>query len=270
MLRRYWGKLVGGLAGFAVGGPAGAIMGAAVGHAADEGTLKRQGGGFSILRKFNMGQAQLASLFRQRDDLFAFGVVTLSAKLAKCDGPVQRSEIDAFKQQFRIPPDAVRDVGRMFDQARSNAQGYRELATKLGKAFADNRGVLEDVIASLFIIARADAPITSQERAFLSDVHRAFGLDRTSWDQAQQGRPQGSAYRTPPRTPAEPDAYAVLGLDRRCTDEQARAAWHKLMLEHHPDRLAARRVPADFIARANEKVARINAAWDRIKRERKL
>jgi DnaJ like chaperone protein len=29
-------------------------------------------------------------------------------------------------------------------------------------------------------------------------------------------------------------------------------------------------VPAEFIARANDKVARINAAWDRIKRERGL
>ena len=40
------------------------------------------------------------------------------------------------------------------------------------------------------------------------------------------------------------------------------------MRENHPDSLAARGVPAEFIARANEKVARINAAWDRIKRER--
>ncbi len=42
------------------------------------------------------------------------------------------------------------------------------------------------------------------------------------------------------------------------------------MRENHPDTLAARGVPAEFIARASEKVARINAAWDRIKRERGL
>ncbi len=40
------------------------------------------------------------------------------------------------------------------------------------------------------------------------------------------------------------------------------------MRENHPDSLASRGVPAEFIERANEKVARINAAWDRIKRER--
>jgi DnaJ like chaperone protein len=42
------------------------------------------------------------------------------------------------------------------------------------------------------------------------------------------------------------------------------------MRENHPDSLASRGVPPEFIARAGEKVARINAAWDRIKRERRL
>jgi DnaJ like chaperone protein len=42
------------------------------------------------------------------------------------------------------------------------------------------------------------------------------------------------------------------------------------MRENHPDSLAARGVPPEFIARANAKVAQINAAWDLIKRERGL
>jgi len=54
------------------------------------------------------------------------------------------------------------------------------------------------------------------------------------------------------------------------TDEALRQAWLRLMRENHPDSLASRGVPAEFIARASEKVARINAAWDSIKRERRL
>ena len=52
------------------------------------------------------------------------------------------------------------------------------------------------------------------------------------------------------------------------TDEAIRAAWRQLMRENHPDSLASRGVPAEMVASATEKVARINAAWDRIKRER--
>jgi DnaJ like chaperone protein len=49
-----------------------------------------------------------------------------------------------------------------------------------------------------------------------------------------------------------------------------RLAWRKLMRENHPDGLAARGVPPEFVERATAKVAEINAAWDRIKRQRGL
>ena len=62
----------------------------------------------------------------------------------------------------------------------------------------------------------------------------------------------------------------MLGVARSTTGDDLRAAWKKLMRENHPDSLASRGVPAEFIARANDKVAQINAAWDRIKRERGL
>jgi DnaJ like chaperone protein len=256
----YWGKIIGGVAGFAMGGPFGAVVGAALGHAADSGTLPRPGISFS---NSPLGPARIAALFGRRDQLFAIGVVVLSAKLAKCDGPVVRSEIDAFKRQFRIPPDSVRDIGRLFDQARESPEAAEPYAFQLGEAFADNRGLLEDVLAALFAIARADKPVNQQELDFLARVHRRFGLDHAAWDRARGGVP---------RRPFsdEPDAYAVLGVAKSAGDEELHQAWLRLMRENHPDSLAARGVPPEFIARASEKVARINAAWDQIKRERGL
>jgi DnaJ like chaperone protein len=207
--------------------------------------------------------ARLAAMFNRRDQLFAICVVVLSAKLAKCDGLVKREEIDAFKRQFRIPPEAVRDIGRLFDQARDSAEGFQAYAVQLGEAFADNRGMLEDVLAALFVIARADGAVNGRELDFLARTHRSFRLDQAAWDRAR-----GAVPRQPPSD--EPDAYTVLGVARSADAEEIRATWKRLMRENHPDTLAARGVPAEFIARANEKVARINAAWDRIKRERGL
>jgi DnaJ like chaperone protein len=214
-----------------------------------------------------MGPARIAALFGQREQLFAVGVVVLSAKLAKCDGPVRRAEIDAFKRQFRVPPESVRDVGRLFDQARDSAEGFEDVAAQLGEAFADNRGMLEDVLAALFTIARADGAANAREVDFLRRVHRGFGLDRTAWDRAEGGAARSGGGRAGPE---EADPYAVLGVSRSATDEEVRTAWRGLMRENHPDSLASRGVPAEFIARASEKVARINAAWDRVKRERRL
>ena len=257
----YWGKIIGGVAGFAMGGPMGAVVGAALGHAADSGAVPNLRAQFGPQLGWN--PARLAAMFNRRDQLFAICAVVLSAKLAKCDGQVRREEIDAFKRQFRIPPEAVRDIGRLFDQARDSSDGFEPYATQLGEAFADNRGMLEDVLAALFVIARADGPANVRELDFLSRTHRGFGLDQAAWERAR-----GAIPRRPQSD--EPDAYSVLGVSQSTSDEEIRATWRRLMRENHPDSLAARGVPAEFIARANEKVANINAAWDRIKRERGL
>lgn len=255
-----WGKLLGGVAGFAMGGPFGAVVGAALGHAADQGGLPRISLG-NGLPGSPLHPARIAAALGRRDQLFAVAVVVLSAKLAKCDGPVVRSEIDAFKRQFRIPPESVRDIGRLFDQARDSSDPFAPYARQLGESFADSRGLLEDVLAALFAIARADKPVTIAEQEMLRQVHRAFGLDELAWSQAA-----GAASRAA----AGEDSYAVLGMPHDATDEALRQAWLRLMRENHPDSLASRGVPPEFIARAGEKVARINAAWDRIKRERRL
>ena len=219
------------------------------------------------LPKFSLGEsplnpARLAALLGGKQQLFAVGVVVLSAKLAKVDGPVVREEIDAFKRQFRIPPESVRDIGRLFDQARDSTEGWEPYARQLGASFADNRGLLEDVLSALFAIARADKPLNGAEQAMLQQVHGLFGLDRLAWDGAT-----GSTARA---APGGDDPYAVLGVTRATSDEELRRAWLRLIRENHPDLLASKGVTPDFIARAGEKVARVNAAWDRIKRERGL
>jgi DnaJ like chaperone protein len=259
----YWGKILGTVAGFAMGGPLGAVVGAAIGHAAESGGLGQLNFGMQGASAF--GPARIAALLGQRDQIFAICVVALSAKVAKVDGPVTRAEIDAFKRSFRIPPDAVRDIGRLFDQARDSPESYQTYARQLGETFADNRGMLEEVLTALFAIARADQPVNLRERDALATIATAFGLDRAAWDRAS-----GAAPRRPASTSGEEDPYAVLGVTRQTEDAELRATWKKLMRENHPDSLASRGVPAEFVARASEKVARINAAWDRIKRERGL
>jgi DnaJ like chaperone protein len=260
-----WGKIIGGMAGFAMGGPFGAVLGMAIGHAAENGGLGQVGAmRFSLPGADGLTAARLAALLGQREHFFAVASVVLSAKLAKCDGPVNRAEIDAFKRSFRIPPESALHVGRLFDQARESADGYELYAKQLGDTFADNRAMLEEVLAALFMIARADKPVTVGEQEFLRHVHLAFGLDEAAWERASGARSRGSVGR------GQDDPYAVLGLQRGASDEEVRATWKRLMRENHPDSMASRGVPAEFIARTGDKVALINAAWDRIKRERSL
>jgi DnaJ like chaperone protein len=252
----YWGKILGGVAGFAMGGPVGGLFGMALGHAADNGAIPNLSG-----RAIPFDTARIAALLGRRDQLFAIGVTVLAAKLAKCDGPVSRVEIDAFKASFRVPEPNVREIGRLFDNARQTSEGYFAYAQQLGEAFADNRGLLEQVLAGLHQIARADGPINASESKFLANVATAFGLDPSAAERARRGGPQARP---------EVDPYSVLGVTRAASNDDIRARWKTLMRENHPDSLASQGVPPDFIAAASARVATINAAYDIIKRERKL
>jgi len=277
-----WGKLFGGMTGFAMGGPFGAVLGAALGHAADRGALldPPEGGWGSWGGNGFLGSdprtrqapdangaalrmaVKMAGVAGRKEQVFALSVVVLSAKLAKCDAPVNRAEIDAFKRLFRTPPEAAREIGRLFDQARSRTDDYLPFAQELGRAYAGETHALEEVLAALFAIAKADGPLNAAETDFLHKAMTAFGLPPGAWDRADSGAARAS--------PGEPDAYGVLGLKRSATDEEVRTTWRRLMRENHPDALAARGAGQVDPAGAAERVARINAAWDRIKRDRGL
>ncbi len=258
-----WGKIFGAMAGFAMGGPFGAVMGAAFGHAAEEGMGKAGAfPNFAQFTPFGGGFNQISFMPGAREQLFAVGVVVLAAKTAKIDGPVKRVEIDAFKRAFRIPPEAVKDIGQLFDRARDSEEDPIRYATQLGAAFVDAPGTLEDVLTALFTIANADGPVNRREQELLAAIARAFGLDRLAWERASGQRANRHM------TDDSEDPYLALGIPRSASVEEARAAWKVLVRENHPDVLSSRGAAAEDVAKAGDKVARINAAWDRIKRER--
>ena len=253
----FWGKIIGGAAGFVLGGPPGLVVGATLGHAADSGGMKLPFGADPSL-----APAKVAAMLGRREQLFAIDVVVLAAKLARCDGPIKRVEIDTFKRHFSIPPEAEREIGRLFDRAREKPDLYLPYAEQLGVTFADTPDRLEAALQGLFAIARCDGPINKTELAFLQAVHRAFGLNAYAWERASGASPAVN--------PGDADPYAVLGVPRDIGDKQLRDAWRQLMRENHPDSLIAQGASQAIIDSTSEKVARINAAWDRVKRERGL
>ena len=131
-----WGKIVGGAAGFALGGPIGALVGTVAGHAVDK-----------------MRAAKGPVSEEQRQAAFSVAVIVLAAKMAKADGVVTRDEVDTFKRLFRVPPQATRDVGRLYDQAKRAAAGYEPYARQVAKLFRDSPHVLEELLDGLFQIA---------------------------------------------------------------------------------------------------------------------
>ena len=238
-----WGKILGGAAGFAIGGPIGAILGGVAGHAVD---------------KMRESTREAPDDDATRRVAFTIGVIVLGAKMAKADGVVTRDEVGAFKEVFHVPPDELKNVGRVFDQARKDVRGFEPYARQLGRMFRHNPAVLEELVEGLFHIARADGKVTADELDYLHRVVEIFGLEPARWERlraANLGAGDG-------------DPYGVLGVRRDASDAEIKAAHRKLVLENHPDKLVAQGMPAEFVDLANEKLATINAAYDQIRKQR--
>jgi DnaJ like chaperone protein len=238
-----WGKVLGGVGGFAIGGPLGAIIGAVAGHAVDR-----------------LRDSQTQNVDGTKSIAFTIGVVVLGAKMAKADGRVTPDEVEAFKKVFQVPPDEVKNVARIFDQARKDSHGFEPYARQIGGMFRDNKSVLEELLYCLTFIARADGKLTGEERGYLKQVSDIFGLDQAAFE-----RVTAVGYEAD-----QADPYQVLGVTRTISDQELKTTYRTLVRENHPDRLVAEGMPEEFIEIANKKLAAINVAYDTVAAQRGL
>lgn len=246
-----WGKIIGGAAGFALGGPLGALLGAIAGHAVDVRRGQAEESAEAEDQSFDDRSAT-------KQIAFTIAVIVLGAKMAKADGVVSRAEVAAFKQVFRVPDHELKNVARVFDQAKSDPAGFEPYAKQIARMFRKDHPVLEELLDGLFHIAKADGRVHDAEIAFLKSVAQIFGFDEAEFARIRESQ----------LGPDKADPYTVLGVSRTASNEQIKQAWRKLVRDNHPDKLMAQGLPVEFVEIANEKLATINAAYDKVAKER--
>jgi DnaJ like chaperone protein len=240
-----WRTLLGGAAGFALGGPIGALIGGIAGHAMD--------------RIRGEDASPVDEEAATRKIAFTIGVIALSAKMAKADGVVTRDEIAAFRDRFEIPTEEVRNFGQFWDKARQDVAGYDAYARQVAKLFNPRSPVLEELLGNLFYIAKADGVVDETELAYLREVAGIFGFDGLAFDRLHTVYGGG-----------KDDPYSVIGIEPGASDDAVKTAYRDLVRANHPDRLMAQGVPEEMMAAATEKMAVINAAYDKITKQRGL
>jgi DnaJ like chaperone protein len=235
-----WGKLGGAAAGLIAGGPVGAAVGALAGH-----LLVDRGPGGSA--DSNPGVA------------FTIAIIALGAKMAKADGVASGEEEEVFRQYFRVPPSEEANVRRIFRLARQDTAGFEIYARQIANIYRGNPAVLEDILDGLFEIAKADRRLHPRELSFLERVADVFGFAPNEFRRIRASHfPDGE------------DPHLILGVAHRASDDEIRRTYRLLVRENHPDSFMARGMPEEFVKLANDKLAAINAAYDRIARERGL
>lgn len=240
MIQSIWGKLGGAGIGLALGGPIGALLGGVAGHV----LIDREGAPFGK---------------PPRDVLFTMGLVALAAKMAKADGVVVDVEVKAFEQIVEVPKSEHSRVQRLFELAMQTSEGFEAYARQIGAEFKEEPALLEDVLDGLFHIAKADEAVHEAEYLYLQNVATIFAFSETEFERI--------AARHVKRAN---DPYLILKADRSMSDEELKRHYRKMVAENHPDREIARGLPPEAVKIATERLAAINAAWERIAAERNL
>ena len=234
-----WGSLIGGMVGFSLGGPFGMLLGSIIGGKVSR---AKSAGGFRS--------------FRQPQQVFALSLIVLSAKLSKADGSVSREELVAVKDKLKIPENELDQVGKIFNQAKTEAAGYEPYAQQIAQIYKKNSQVLEEVINILFYIAEADGHISETELNMIKHISQIFGLSSSQYNSIKESRKNSDKL----------NPYVVLESKSDDDLQVIRKRYLKLSKEHHPDLLLSKGVPEEVIEESKKKMRAINSAWDQVQK----
>lgn len=289
----WMGFLVGGFLGccsrIPFGGILGSIIGAVIEEKIKEGAtawtsdsdgerIRRTGASRSSRsRTANARDARM-----RKEIVFLTAVSAMFAKMAKADGRVTADEIAFVEEAFRRlgftgeKRDFCISVFRKAKDDRLTIYAYAaEFASCEPQA-----AVRELMYTMLWDLACADGAVSAAELSLLRNITMHLGVRSALFDfeserrlgsrRSREGsrRSSGGSSGSGPMSLRE--AYAILGCSQASTDTEVKQAYRELAKQNHPDVLRARGVPEELVEKANEKMARVNAAWAEVKRARML
>jgi len=232
------GKIIGGVLGSFIG-PWGTAIGIGIGHQFDKGASRMQQAGMVMQVAF-------------------FGCL---AKMAKADGKISKEEIQAVEQiiaRLGYTPRMREAAVEIFRKAKDDSHTAADYLNQLASVIQFNPQIAMTFLAALHAVAQADGLIHPGEREILLQAERAFRLRPGTVDSLLGG---GRANNLD-------DAYKVLDVTPEMSDAEIKKVYRQKCIEFHPDKLASKGLPSEFMEYANEQLSKINEAYDTIKKAR--
>ena len=196
-------------------------------------------------------------------------IAAMLSKLAKADGRITVDEVrycEGVFDRLGLRGEKREFCIRVFRTAKSDGHSIYDYADSFAAA-QSSMTVREVVYGILWDLACADGEVSRAELDILREIAPHLKLDRTmfDWERSRRHVAGGDVGER-----SQLDPYEVLGCARSSTDEQLRKAYREKAKQFHPDALRAQGLSDELISRANEQMARVNAAWTEIKKERHL
>ena len=267
------GRWIGGFLGFINGGPLGALAGYAIGwlfekgaegfsdnadNTFDNGTYRNSNayggntyGGYSAQQQYE----------GQRNS-FLFSLLVLASYIMKADGRVMHSEMEFVRTFLRrnFSEIAVREgeeiLLRLFERQKQMGEAtfkntIRESCAEIAQHMDYSQRL--QLLNFLVLIAQADGAVPQSEIDALHFVAASLGISAEDLSSMLNLSSGGNSLEA---------AYKVLGIDPSATDDEVKAAYRRMALKHHPDRVAT--LGDDVRKAAEKKFQEINAAKETI------
>lgn len=250
------GKWIGGLVGFMTMGPLGALAGFALGSLLDNSTDTVTEDG-----------TQDSDPYAGQRNSFLFSLLVMASYIIRADGRIMHSEMEFVRRFLRVNfGEAAVSEGEqillnLFEQRKqmdkTNPMAFRNTIHECGAQIAANLSYEERIQLLDFLvkIAQSDGNVCTEEIDALKEVALAMRLSEKEVESMLNLR--GNSLD---------EAYKVLEIEPTATDEEVRAAYRKLALKHHPDRVAT--LGEDVKKAAEVKFQLINDAKERIYKAR--
>lgn len=267
-----FGKWIGGLFGFInTGSILGAIAGFVLGALFDAFTDKAQQGyveedmdsqgGYDTR---NGGFGQQVNTGARND--FLFSLMVLCAHMIHADGKIMHSEMEMVRKWLRdsfgstAATEGNNILLRLFDYKKQQGevtwqQQIRQACSEMAFAMPEEQRI--QLVAFLAQVAKVDGKVHQKEVDALREL--AINLRLNSSIVEQMLSLGGTTLE---------DAYKVLGVSPDATDDEVRKAYRKMVIQHHPDKVA--HLGDDVKEAATKKLQEINKAKEMIFQARGL
>ncbi|MFL2612093.1 MAG: TerB family tellurite resistance protein [Flavobacteriaceae bacterium] len=187
---------------------------------------------------------------------FEINLLSLATILIKSDGKVSSSELQ-FVRNYFISIHGSQRANELFKRFNKEVDKSNLSAEKIC-VFYRSRTTYEtrlQIINLLFNLAKSDGSISKFELDKLlefSNLMRVSNMDFESL-KAMFIKSTNSDYK-------------ILEVEKNCTDAELKKAYRDLAKKHHPDKV--QHLGEAYIKSAKEKFARIQAAYENIKKQR--
>lgn len=252
-----YGKWIFGSIGFALSGtPIGAVLGFALGSLIDSASESAQRPGNARDTRSSSGGSRPQSSQSTAGDV-ALSLVVLTAAVMKADGQATQRELGHARSFFnrQFGPQHAAELLRLLRDTLQRTIPLREVCEQMRAhlAHAERLQLLHYLIG----LAHADGSLDRAEKQVIQDI--AFYLGISEKDLASLHAMFGVRVTTS-------TSYAVLEVDAKASDEEVKKAYRRMVVKHHPDKVA--HLGEQFQKDAAEKFKKVQEAWEVVKKER--